>query len=155
MKLNLVPLSRDEANAFVRQHHRHCGRVTSHRGAIGAEFESALVGVAIIANPNSRVLAKQDRLLCEIVRLCVSRDAPRNTASWLYARARRAANSLGFTRVTTVNLDSESGASLRAAGFRLEREMPAREGWGCKSRPRESLSTDGVSKRRWIAEACA
>jgi hypothetical protein len=56
--------------------------------------------------------------------------------------------------VTTVNLDEESGASLRAAGFTFEREMAARPGWDRPSRPRGELSSDAHRKRRWVA-ACA
>lgn len=143
----LVPLTRDEANAFIALYHRHCGRVAAHRAAIGCAMDGRLVGVAILANP-CRALAT-DRLLVEIVRLCVAPDAPRNTPSWLYARARRAAMALGFRRVTTVTLDEESGASLRAAGFRQVAAMPARGGWSCASRPRAALRTDRTAKRRW------
>lgn len=149
----LVPLTRDEANAFIRAHHRHCRRVQSHRGAIGCEVGGRLVGVAILANPPSRSLAKRDRFLCELVRVCVAPDAPRNTCSWLYARARRAAAALGFRRVTTTTLATESGASLRGAGFEETARMPARKGWDSASRPRETLPTDGQAKVRWEASA--
>lgn len=149
----LVPLTRDQANMFIAQHHRHCGRVTSHRAAIGCELGDVLIGVAILANPVSRVLKTRDRFLVEIVRLCVAPSAPRNTASWLYGRARRTAAGLGFRRVTTVNLDEESGASLRGAGFRQVAAMPARRGWDVPSRRRDALRTDGRAKRRWEASA--
>ena len=148
----LVPLTRDAANEFIAQHHRHCGRVTSHRGAIGCEHGGKLVGVAILANPPARALAA-DPFLVEVVRLCVSHDAPRNTPSWLLARCRRAAVALGFRKVTTVTLDDESGASLRAAGFVQARKMRARNGWTSKSRERGALNTDHRAKVRWMSEA--
>lgn len=145
----LVPLSRDEANAFVRLHHRHCKRVAVHRGAIRLEFGGVLVGVAIIGNPKARESQQRDRFLVEIVRVAVSTEAPRNASSWLYARARRAAAALGFRRVETRNLQCESGASLRGAGFRPVATLRARPGWDCESRPREPLPTDGIGKTRW------
>ena len=151
--LQLVPLTRDEANRFIRAHHRHCGRVQAHRGAIGAELNGELVGVAVIGNPPARLLATSDRFLVEITRLCTSPDAPRNTASWLYARARRAASALGFRRVTTVNLDAESGASLRGAGFRIVGTVRRGRGWNRRQRPRGELATDGIGKSRWEANA--
>jgi hypothetical protein len=151
--MNLVPLTRDEANDFVRTHHRHCKRVASHRGAIGCEVDGRLVGVAILANPMSRVLASRDRFLVEVVRLCVAPDAPRNTCSWLYGRARRAAQALGFRKVTTTTLAAESGASLRGAGFEPVAQMKARKGWSCPSRPRNELATDQQPKIRWEASA--
>lgn len=148
--MNLIPLTRDEANAFIAQHHRHCGRVPGHRGAIGCEHEGRLVGVVIIARPVSRELQK-DPFLVEVVRLCVSPEAPKGTCSWLYARARRAAVALGFLRVTTVTLDTEGGASLRGAGWREVGRLPTRSGWNAPSRPRAALPTDGQAKIRWEA----
>ncbi len=151
--MNLLPLTRDEANAFIRQHHRHCGRVPGHRGAMGLEHGGKLVGVVVLARPVSRELQK-DPFLVEVVRLAVSEEAPKGACSWLYARARRAAAALGFLRVTTMTLASESGASLRGAGWRPVATIRARHGWNTPSRPREALATDHQMKIRWEA-ACA
>lgn len=148
-RMELVPLSRDEANEFVEKHHRHCKRVAVHRGAIGCEIAGELVGVAIIGNPKARVAQQGDRFLVEITRVCVSQAAPRNAPSWLYARARHAAYALGFRTVETKNLDSESGASLRAAGFELVPRRKRRESWAGKSRVREPLPTDHTLKNTW------
>jgi hypothetical protein len=150
--VNLVPLTRDEANAFIAKHHRHCGRVQGHRAAIGLEIDGGgLVGVAIIARP-CRAL-QVDRFMVEVVRLCVAPGAPRGACSWLYARARRAAAALGFRRVTTMTLDRESGASLRGAGWALWAKRGPRAGWSAPSRPRRALPTDLTGKMRWIT-AC-
>lgn len=149
----LVPLSRDEANSFVRLHHRHAKRPAIHRGAMGCEIDGQLVGVVIIGNPKARASQQADRFLVEIVRCCVADGAPRNVGSWLYARARRAAAALGFRRVETKNLDQESGASLRGAGFQPVKQLPARTGWDCPSRPRDSLPTDNTAKVRWEVAA--
>lgn len=146
--MNLVPLTRDQANAFLAAHHRHSGRVPGHRGAIGCEHDGELVGVAILARPVSRVLAS-DPFAAEVVRMCVSPAAPKGTCSWLYARCRRAAASLGFRKLLTYTLATESGASLRGAGWTPAAELPARSGWTCPSRPRDALAVDGQAKIRW------
>lgn len=147
----LVPLTRDEANAFIGRLHRHNRRVAGHRGAIGCEVADQLVGVAVLARPCRALQA--DRFLVEVVRLCVADDAPKGTCSWLYARARRVAAALGFRRVTTCTLESESGASLRGAGWSPARKIRAKKGYDCPSRPRAKLPTDGQAKIRWEA-AC-
>lgn len=156
MTRELVPMSLKQANAFVALHHRHCDPVAIHRSAIGCEIDGQLVGVAIIGNPKSRVAQQADRFLIEILRVCVMPGAPRNTSSWLYSRARRAAGAMGFRRVSTKNLQQESGASLRAAGFQAVASSGARKdpsGWGRNGRPRRKLRTDGVAKVRWEARA--
>jgi hypothetical protein len=43
-------------------------------------------------------------------------NGTRNACSFLYSRAKRAAQALGFERVITKTLPEESGASLRAVG---------------------------------------
>lgn len=148
----LVPLTRDEANAFIGRLHRHNKRVAGHRAAIGCEVGGQLAGVAVLARPCRALQA--DRFLVEVVRLCVDDTiAPMGTCSWLYARARRAAAALGFLRVTTCTLESESGASLRGAGWSPVRKMRARKGYNTPSRPRDPLPTDGKAKIRWEVSA--
>jgi hypothetical protein len=51
----------------------------------------------------------------EVVRLCT--DGTPNACSFLYARAAQAAQALGYKKIITYILDSEGGASLRAAGW--------------------------------------
>ena len=53
----------------------------------------------------------------------------------LLAAACRAARALGYRRLVTYTLASESGASLRAAGFRQLYTVRARS-WHTPSRPR-------------------
>ena len=106
-----VPLS--EANAFVAQHHRHHKPVTGHKFSIGCMKDGRLAGVAIVGRPVSRYL--DDGLTLEVNRLCT--DGTPNACSFLYGAAWRAARALGYRKIVTYILDTESGASLRAAGW--------------------------------------
>jgi hypothetical protein len=156
MTWELIPLTRDAAMAFVLLHHRHCRRAAAHRGALGLMIDGTLTGVVIIGNTCKETM-KRHPLRVEVTRLCVPEGAPRGACSWLYARARRAAAALGFREVTTCTLDEESGASLRGAGWTVVGELPARKGkragYGCATRPRETIPTDGRAKRRWMVTA--
>ena len=109
--LTLTPVSLAEANAFVAQHHRHHKPVTGHKFSIGCTAEGRLVGVAIVGRPVSRYL--DNGLTLEVNRLCT--DGTKNACSMLYAAAWRAARAMGYEKIITYTLDTESGASLRAA----------------------------------------
>lgn len=129
--MKLIPIDLDEANAFVEQHHRHMKPLHRHRFSIGAALDGKIVGVAIVGSPCAR--GNQDGWTVEIRR--VATDGTRNANSFLYARARKAAFALGWTRVLSYTLPKESGASLRGAGFKL---VGLRGGgsWSTPSRPR-------------------
>lgn len=131
MKLQHVRITLAEANAFVVQHHRHNGRVVGHLFSLGAAIEDRIVGVVIVGRPVARAL--DDGLTVEVTRLCT--DGTPNACSFLYGCAARAAFALGFRAIGTYILASESGATLRAAGWRLIAEVRGRS-WSCPSRPR-------------------
>jgi len=112
--MKAVPLSLAEANAFVTQHHRHHKPVVGHKFSIGAATEDDIVGVAIIGRPVSR--HRDDGLTLEVSRLCT--DGHKNACSFLYSKAARAAFAMGYARIGTYILASETGASLTAANWR-------------------------------------
>lgn len=129
--MQLVPVTIRDANRFVQAHHRHAGSVPGAKFALGvASGSGALVGVALVGRPVARAL-DDDRTL-EVRRLCTT-GTP-NACSLLGA-AWRAARALGYRRLVTYTLATESGASLRAAGFRATGRVAARS-WSCPSRPR-------------------
>lgn len=130
-RLSIIPLPLDEANAFVEQCHRHHSKVQGHKFSIGVVKDGVVVGAAIVGRPVSRYL--DDGLTLEVTRSCT--DGTPNANSALYGAARRAAFALGYKRLGTYTLTSESGASLRAAGWRLIGEAGGGS-WNCKSRPR-------------------
>jgi hypothetical protein len=131
MKMSLVPLELAEANEFVRQVHRHHGPVVGHKFSLGAVKEDKIVGVAIVGRPTAR--RRDDGLTLEVTRLAT--DGTRNACSFLYGACARACFALGFKRIGTYILASESGATLNASGWRLMGETPGRS-WSVPSRPR-------------------
>lgn len=132
MSLTLIPINRDEANAFVEAHHRHHGPVVGYRCAVGAARDGEVVGIAVLGRPVAR--HADDGWTAEITRLCT--DGTRNAASFLLGAARRLAFALGYKRVITYTLPEESGASLRGAGYELVGEKAGGGSWSRESRPR-------------------
>lgn len=130
-RLTIVPVSLDEANTFVKQHHRHMHPVDFHKFSLGAAVGDRIVGVAIVGRPVAK--ARDDGWTLEVLRNCT--DGTPNACSFLYGAAWRAARTLGYRRMGTYTLQTESGASLRAAGWRIVREVPAKS-WSHPSRPR-------------------
>jgi hypothetical protein len=147
-----VPMDLAEANEFVANFHRHNKPVVGARFAVGASDGEQLWGVAICGRPVARRL--QDKATAEVTRCCVRDGAPRGTCSFLYAALWRAWRALGGQRLITYTLQSESGASLRGAGWRVAAELPANDKQQWRNRPgREWQPVVGQAKLRW--EACA
>ena len=145
MSLRAVPMDLEGANEFVSRHHRHHGAVVGHKFSIGAEKDSALVGVVIIGRPVSRRL--DDGVTLEVTRLCS--DGTKNACSFLYGAAARAAFALGYQRIGTYIRADESGTTLAAAGWRLVGETSGRS-WSVPSRPRRD-KTDLTPRLRFEA----
>ena len=132
--LTLTPINLKTANAFVQQYHRHHKPTRGHKFSIGVSDNGALVGVAICGRPVARRL--DDGYTLEVNRLCT--DGTPNACSILYAAAYRAARAMGYNKVITYILDTESGVSLRASGWRCAGLAGGRE-WTGKRRPSEPL----------------
>lgn len=135
MRLEITPVSFDEANAFVLKHHRNHKPVTGHKFSIAVSDSGIVCGVAIVGRPVSRHL--DDSWTLEVSRCCT--DGTFNACSMLYGAAWRVAKALGYRRLITYTLPSEGGSSLRASGWRL---VGLRGGgnWNRASRPR--IDTD-------------
>jgi hypothetical protein len=125
MSLHLAPISLRRANDFVAENHRHNGRTARNGGkfAIALTTDSDLVGVAIVGNPLSATY--MDGYTAEVLRLCVSPECPTNGCSMLYGACWRAWRAMGGKRLITYTLQSESGTSLRAAGWKVVGETKA------------------------------
>ena len=70
LQLELVPLSKADANSYVEQHHRHSGPVAGHKFSVGAAQAGEVVGVAILGRPVNRVL--DDGWTLEVLRVCTT-----------------------------------------------------------------------------------
>ncbi|RZU43886.1 hypothetical protein EV284_1338 [Streptomyces sp. BK022] len=146
VRLHIYPMKFRAACAYVDRIHRHHDAPQGHQFSLGVRTDAGLlVGVAIVGRPVSKVL--DDGLTVEVTRLAT--DGTPNACSALYAAAWRTARSAGYRRAITYTQDGESGASLRAAGWRKTAELPARPGWHAPSRPRRTLGTEHVARTRW------
>ena len=138
-----VPIELKEANRFVDSLHRHHSSVHRDKFRIGCEINGKLVGVVQLARPVSRVLDNGKTI--EVVRLCS--DGTPNVCSFLYAKAARIAKEMGYEKIITYILDTESGISLKASGWTKEADTIGHS-WDCKSRPRNTTSPT-CNKQRW------
>lgn len=143
--MEIVPVTLVEANAFIVAHHRHHGRVVGAKFCIGAAVDGRVVGVAIVGRPVARGI--DDGWTLEVTR--VATDGTKDACSALYGACRRAVFALGYRKLVTYTLASESGVSLRAAGWRVVAEVKGRS-WSCKSRPRIDKHPT-QNKLRWEA----
>lgn len=148
MKLLAVPMSLPEANDFVENFHRHNGRTSRDGGkfAIGCSDGESLVGVAIVGRPLSRMLA--DAFTVEVLRCCVVDEAPKGTCSFLYGCCWRAWREMGGKRIVTYTLKSESGSSLKGAGWKVIAECKPGT-WDRMGRNRRWQPIYGQTKIRW------
>lgn len=146
--LDLRPITQAAAFDFIRDMHRHHGVPVGHLWSQAVHCEQGVLrGVAVSGRPVARPL--DDGLTVEVTRLCT--DGSPNACSMLYGAARRAAIAKGFRRGLTYILDSEDGASLRAAGYRPLWKVKGRS-WDCPSRPRtDKHPTDDKQAWGWGA----
>lgn len=155
--LEIRPITRDQARAFVQQNHRHNDAPVGwlFGAALYAGAELRAVGMA--GRPAARHL--QNGRTIELTRVCTLGD--RNAASRLYGALCRAAAALGYQRAITYTLESEPGSSVAAAGFRRDGETPARVHGRPDGSPRTAdrptlfyapRTTAGERKTRWIRE---
>ena len=140
------PIERRDANAFVDKLHRHHTHTIGDKCRVAAYFDDRLVGVIQLGRPVARAL--DDGRTIEVLRLCT--DGTHNVCSFLYGRAARIARELGYEKIITYILDSETGTSLRAAGWYKEAETRGGS-WSCPSRPRKTTAPT-VPKQRWVKE---
>ena len=134
MNLELTPMSLAEANEFVRKHHRSNAEVPGSKFQVAASQDGKVVGVAIVGRPVARMV--DDGWTLEVNRVCT--DGTKNANSFLYGAVRRAAWALGYKKIITYTLPTESGSSLRASGWR---EIGTAGGgtWNRENRPRVDM----------------
>jgi len=111
--LEIRPTHLKPAREFVGKYHRHNIPPVGGKFAISCFEGERLCGVAICGRPTARKL--DDGATLEIYRNCT--DGTRNACTKLYGACVRIARDMGYKKVITYTLESENGASLRAANF--------------------------------------
>lgn len=130
--LILTPITLKQASEFIKTHHRHHGPTVGWKFGVGVSDNSVLVGVCVCSRPVARML--NDGFTIEVTRL--ASNGSKNACSILYGAARRAAFALGYKKIITYILESESGHSLKASGYIFER-MAGGGSWSRPSRKRD------------------
>ena len=147
--LRIVPLPFRTVCAFVKEHHRHNKPPRGGKVFIGVRDDGALVGVASIGRPSAR--AYDPEKVAEVTRTCTT--GVDNANSKLYGAARQITKAMGYEKLITYTQASESGVSLKAAGFVKEAELPARKNWAESSSKlkhmRDPNEPSGVARCRW------
>lgn len=148
--LTVVPVTFRQASAFVSTFHRHNKPPRGHKFSVGVTLNSVLVGVAMAGRPIARHF--DDGLTLEVNRTCT--DGSHNANSLLYGAVWRAAKAMGYTRCITYTQHTESGASLRGAGWVRVKALPARKSWAQSSgdaaaAKRCAIGSGGVERVLW------
>jgi hypothetical protein len=149
-ELEITPITLKQAAVFIAERHRHHGPPRGWRFGVGlVDRDGTLRGVATAGRPVARVL--DDGRSIEVNRTCT--DGFPNANSMLYGAIWRAAKSLGYLRAYTYTQEGETGASLRAAGWVQEAELPARGSWADHSVQLRAIrctaGSGGVGRIRW------
>lgn len=149
--LEVIPITLREANDFVAQFHRHNGRTSRNGGkfAVGLTTGTELIGVAIVGLPIARLL--NDGRTAEVTRVCVLDHAQKGACSKLYSACWKAWRAMGGKRIVTYTLQSESGSSLKGAGFKIVAQCKPGS-WNRIGRERDWQPIYGQKKIRWSKE---
>lgn len=148
-RLRTAPIAFSRARSFVARHHAHCKPPAGWRFGLGCWNGLSLVGVSMVGRPVARMIDSTTTV--EVNRLCLDRDLPHalryNAASMLLGQSAREARRRGYSRIITYTLASESGASLKAAGWKEDGQTRGGS-WSRTSRKRSDSGPTGV-KTRW------
>lgn len=130
-RLELQPITFAEACHFVKTWHRHHVPPVGSKFCVAVNDGEKVVGVAIVGRPVARRL--QDGWTLEVTRCCT--DGTKNACSALYSAAWRATKAMGYRRLITYTLTTESGKSLEASNWKC---LGVRGGgsWNVPGRPR-------------------
>lgn len=142
--LKIRPIHLKAAGEYVKQYHRHNIPPVGGKYAVACYDNDRLCGVAICGRPVSRRL--DDGITLEIYRCCT--DGTINACSKLYGACCRVARDMGYERIITYTLESESGASLRASGFKCDGSAGGTEWTG--TRKRSYYVSPKEMKNRWV-----
>jgi len=147
--LKIVPLELKELNILVSELHRHHKPVQGHRFSIGC-FDTSVekvIGGASVGRPVAR-LAGSPKEVLEVTRLVT--DGTKNACSILYSAAARIGREMGYKKIQTYILESESGASLVASGWQCEETVCGGGQWKHTDGKPRRTDQPIVKKQRWV-----
>ena len=145
MSLRVFPATLKQANDLVAQLHRHHKPAQGHRFSIGVQDSDGVIhGAAIVGRPTGR--RNPQYTWAEVTRLVT--NGKHNACSKLYGAVARICKEMGFVRVQTFILDSESGASLKAAGWEFDGYSEGGD-WNKPSRGGRRTDQPQERKQRW------
>lgn len=147
MSLIIVPLTLGQANELVSSLHRHHKPVQGHRFSLGLYQDDKLVGAAIVGRPSARMTPQYE--VAEITRMVT--DGTKNACSALYSACARVCCEMGFLKIQTFILESESGVSLKAAGWWFEDWSDGGD-WNRPSRKGRRVDQPMQKKQKWVRE---
>lgn len=149
MSLRIVPLTFRAVCKYIATYHRHHKAPRGGKVFIGVRDEQGLCGVLVIGRPSARHY--DDGETFEVVRSCT--DGTPHANSCLYGAARRIGKAMGYRRGITYIHADEGGASLRGAGWRKVKTLPARKSWAESSIKlkalRDSVGSGDVERELW------
>ncbi len=144
--MKIIPLTLAQANQLVATLHRHHKPVVGHRFSIGAKQGDLLVGAAIIGRPVARLTDQGS--IAEVTRLVT--NGAKNACSFLYSASARVAREMGFESIQTFILESETGVTLKAAGWEFVCKTAGGQGWQSRKGRRTDQPTEPKAKWRKV-----
>lgn len=144
--LEIRPITLKTANDFVLENHRHHGKTAGCKFAVGCFIGEKMAGCAICGRPISRYL--DDGKTLEINRVCT--DGTKNACSKLYGACCRVAKGMGYKKIITYTLQSETGKSLTASNFICDAEKTGGKIWAGKRKRDNRVPME--YKKRWTRD---
>jgi hypothetical protein len=142
--MRLIPIKQRDARAFVDAHHRHNKAPRGSVFQIGLQKDNELIGCIMVGRPVARRL--DDGITLEVNRTCIE-GYHKNACSMLLGAAVRAAKALGWKKIITYTLPSESGSSLKGAGWTFDGEGDLGD-WNNRGGRQVQIFRE-TKKRRW------
>lgn len=148
--MKIIPIQFKTAKDFIADKHRHNKPPTGWKFGCGLlNSDGELIGVATAGRPVARHF--DDGHTLEVNRTCT--DGTKNANSKLYGAITKAAKALGYARVITYTQANETGASLRAVGWKQVKRLPKRGSWAESSKTlkhlRDPIGNGGIERVLW------
>lgn len=143
--------SRKEVNKFLESEivDHQLGSVPGWKAAFGARYNGKLVAVCVLSRPVAREIDATKTI--SISRFAALPTRPKNTGSWLIARARTWARLEGYdSLIAYAGVAGNYGTIYEAAGFELIKQERAKgDGWDTREGRR---TVTDFTRRKWKYE---